>query len=653
MRFGKAYWRDFARGTEREWLVTNGLGGYASSTLICANTRKYHGLLIASLLPPVRRTLFLAKLDERLEVPGRTYILAANETAGGVAEKGFIHLQQVLFNPFPTFVYAFGDIFLRKTVFMIYGENTTVVLYHVHNGAAPAVLRLTPLVNCRDFHWTTRRSQVDFAVRPAYRGVEVKASVETPVLRLACSAGEFVGRGDWYYDMHYAEEERRGLEAREDHFIPGDFVVELAPEEEAVITFLATVEEVFSLDGEALLQVELRRHQELLAQAGYKDFLARQLVQAADAFIVERRSTGGKSIVAGYHWFNDWGRDTMIALPGLTLVTRRYGDARSILATFARHAKGGLLPNAFTDGEEILYNTVDASLWFFWAVWKYLQYTRDDDFVRREIYPVLKEIARHYVQGTHFHIRVDEDGLLAAGTPETQLTWMDAKVNGWVVTPRHGKPVEVNALWYNALGVLRELARRFGEQFPYEELMTRQRESFLREFWYEEGGYFYDVIGPEGKDSALRPNQLIALSLPYTMVDEQKGRRVLRRVWQDLYATYGLRTLSPGHPGYRGVYAGDRWQRDGAYHQGTVWSWLIGPFITAWRKMHGYSPASRLQAARFLAPFKDHLQEYGVGYIGEIFDGNEPLAPRGCIAQAWGVAEVLRAYVEEVLEIRP
>lgn len=654
MRFGKAYWRDFARGTEREWLVANGLGGYASSTLIGANTRRYHGLLVAALLPPVRRTLYLAKLDERVETPERTYILAANLVQGGPAEGGHIHLQQVRFDPFPTFIYSFGDVTLKKTVFMIYGENTTVVFYRIYNGAAPAVLRLTPLVNCRDFHWLARRGQVDFSVRFAGRGVvEVRPTKEAPPLRLACSAGRFEERGDWYYGLYYPEEERRGFEAAEDHFLPGDFVVEVPPEEELAVTFLATLEEVFSLEGEALLQCELARQQELLERAGYKSPLARRLVLAADAFIVERRSAGGKTIIAGYHWFNDWGRDAMIALPGLTLVTGRFDDARAVLLTFARHARDGLLPNMFADGGEILYNTVDASLWFFWAAWKYLRYTGDEGFVRRELYPVMEEIAARYVEGTHFNIRVDGDGLLSAGSGETQLTWMDAKVDGWVVTPRHGKAVEVNALWYNALGVLGELAARFGKKFPYGELMSRQKESFWREFWYEGGGYFYDVVGPQGKDSALRPNQVIALALPYSMVDAPRGRRVLRRVWRELYATYGLRTLSPAHPAYRGVYSGDRWQRDGAYHQGTVWSWLIGPFVTAWRRVHHYSPASRLQAARLLSPFIDHLREYGVGYIGEIFDGDEPLFPRGCIAQAWGVAEVLRAYVEEVLEKRP
>ncbi|WP_423244378.1 amylo-alpha-1,6-glucosidase [Desulfofundulus thermobenzoicus] len=652
--FGKGDWRSYEQGIQKEWLVTNGLGGYASSSIIGVNTRKYHGLLIASLSPPVKRTLVLSKVDERLEVQGRTYNLATNHTGGGVTEFGYVHLQRVSLETFPTFIFSFADIFLQKQIFMIYGENTTVILYRISNGISPAVLRLIPLVNCRDFHWTTRRGQINFAREEIPRGVAVRAVPQVPALHLVCSEGGFTGRDDWFYDMFYPEEQNRGLPAREDHYIPGNFTIALAPGEEKTITFIATLEEVFTLDGEALLEMETRRSHELVERAGQRDSFARSLVRAADAFIVHRRSTGAKSIIAGYHWFSDWGRDAMIALPGLTLVTRRYDDAREILLTFARYCKDGLLPNTFPDaGEEPLYNTVDASLWYFQAVWKYLQYTGDHRFVRRNIYPVLREIIDHHIRGTRFNIRVDEDGLLAAGSPGVQLTWMDARVDEWVVTPRHGKPVEINALWYNALCILRELAGRYKDDFPYDDIMVRCKDNFLKKFWYDQGGYLYDVIGPEGGDASLRPNQVIALSLPFTLVDPQRGARILRRVWQELYATYGLRSLSHYDPRYRGVYGGDRRQRDGAYHQGTVWSWLMGPFVTALRRVYNYSPASRLLAARFLAPFREHLREHGVGYISEIFDGNEPVIPRGAIAQAWGVAEVLRAYVEDVLEIKP
>ncbi|MEW6275685.1 MAG: amylo-alpha-1,6-glucosidase [Bacillota bacterium] len=653
MRFGKGEWPNFARGIENEWLVTNGLGGYASSTIIGANTRKYHGLLVAALNPPVQRVLMLAKLDERVEVDGRVYNLATNQTVGGVTEYGFIHLQQVHLSLFPVFTYSFADIFLHKQVFMINGENTTVVLYRIHNGGQPAVLRLVPLVNCRDFHGTTKKDQVKFSQQEAPYGVTIFSAGGIPALNLACSAGTYTPKDDWFYGMFYLREQERGLAAEEDHYLPGDFLISLAPEENKTVTFVATLEEMYTLDGQALVELETKRIQEMIDKAGFKDEFARRLIQAADAFIVKRQSTGAKSIIAGYHWFNDWGRDAMIALPGLTLVTGRFEDAREILSTFAAYCKDGLLPNMFPDpGQEPLYNTVDASLWFFQAVYKYLQYTSDFRFVQH-LYPVLKEIVDAYIRGTHFNIKMDSDGLIRAGWPQTQLTWMDAKVGDLVVTPRHGKPVEINALWYNALCILRELATRFNDHFPYGNLPAKVKASFLKAFWYAEGSYLYDVVGEGGKDPALRPNQVLAVSLPYTMLNAGQGKKIIRRLWRELYATYGLRSLAPDHPEYRGVYAGDRLERDKAYHQGTVWSWLIGPFITAFRRVDNYSQPSRIQAARFIAPFRTHLANHGVGFISEIFDGNEPVIPRGCIAQAWGVAEVLRAYAEDVLEIAP
>ncbi len=653
MHFGKGEWSTFERGIENEWLVTNGLGGYASSTLIGANTRKYHGLLVAALSPPVQRTLLLAKLDERVEIAGRVYNLAANQTIWGVTESGFVHLQQVNVGFFPVFIYSFADLFLHKQVFMVHEENTTVVLYQIHNGEQPAHLRLIPLVNCRDFHWTVKKGQVAFRQQAALHGVTIRSAPGVPALNLACSDGKYEKKEDWFYRMFYLREQERGLDAEEDHYMPGYFTISLEPNESKTVTFVATLEEVYTLDGQALLELETRRLQEIIDKAGFRDYFARRLVQAADAFIVRRQSTGAKSIVAGYHWFNDWGRDAMIALPGLTLVTGRFEDAKSILSTFRQYCKDGLIPNMFPDpGQEPLYNTVDASLWFFQAVYKYLQYTDDYDFVGH-LYPVLKEIVDYYIHGTRFNIKMDEDGLIRAGSRQTQLTWMDAKVDDFVVTPRQGKPVEINALWYNALCILGKLSMRYGDRFPYGELIEKVRISFLREFWYEEGNYLYDVVGEEGKDPSLRPNQVFALSLPYSMLKPGQGEKIIRRLWQDLYATYGLRSLSPGHPAYRGVYAGNRLERDQAYHQGTVWSWLIGPFITALRRVHNYSRESRIEAARFIMPFRAHLARYGICSIAEIFDGNEPIIPRGCIAQAWGVAEVLRAYVEDVLELKP
>ncbi len=666
INLGKGDWPTFEQGIQREWLVTNGLGGYASSTVIGANTRKYHGLLVASLAPPVRRTLLLAKVDERVETGGRTYNLAANSTARGVSEFGFIHLQRVVVGSMPTFLYSFVDVFLEKTVFMVHGENTTVILYRVANGASPATVRLVPLVNCRDFHWTTRSGQIAFKTEtlavPGGSGVAVKCGTGFPPLKIICPVRSvFSPLEDWFKGMYYPAEQERGENAEEDHYIPGQFVISLGPGEEKVFSLVATAEEETGGlhrsggdPGESLLAAERERCRDLLDLAGFNDEFARRLVLAADAFVVRRKSTGTKSVIAGYHWFNDWGRDTMIALPGLTLVTGRYADAREILLTFARYCRNGLIPNMFPDTpREPLYNTVDASLWYFHAVYKYLQYTGDYDFILKNIYPVLREIVSRYINGTDFNIRMDGDGLISAGAPDLQLTWMDAKVDHWVVTPRHGKPVEISALWYNALKVLEELARRAGEELPHGDLADRVGNSFEKEFWCGREGYFYDVINGDCRDASLRPNQVIAMALPYSPVSPARARQALRRVWQELYATYGLRSLSYYHPDYRGTYTGDRIRRDGAYHQGTVWSWLIGPFITAYRRAHRYSPASRDQAAVFIRPFRDHLRSHGVGYVSEIFDGDEPVVPRGAVAQAWGVAEVLRAYVEDVLEIRP
>lgn len=659
MHFGKGAWRTFERGIEREWLVTNGLGGFASSTLINANTRRYHGLLVAAHNPPGRRTLHLAKLDEGVRVGETFYNLATNETAGGLAEFGFVHLQRVIVDPLPTFIYSFGDLFLVKKVGMVHGANTTVILYRIHNGPEPGTLILRPMVNCRGYHYMTAAGEIDFRQEPLERGVLIRGRDDVPALRLVAGAGAYrPGEGYWYRDMAYAAERERGETAREDHFVPGRFEVPLAPGAVTTVTILASTEEDLPPpDGEALLRAEEARLAELAAASRLTDPLARRLVQAADAFIVERRSTGAKTVIAGYPWFTDWARDTMIALPGLTLVTGRWNEAREILLTYARQERRGLLPNAFKVGAaEPLYNTVDAPLWFFLAAYKYLQYTGDDDFIRTEIYPVLRKIAAWYVRGTDFGIQMDDDGLIRAGAPDVQLTWMDAKVDEWVVTPRHGKPVEIQALWYNALRVLQKLAARYGDEDPYPRLPERVRESFLRSFWIADagGGWLADVVGDErAVDARVRPNQILAVSLPHTMLDRDRARQVVRKVWRELYVTYGLRSLDPADPDYRGYYRGDRVARDGAYHQGTAWSWLIGPFVTAYRRAEGYSPASRRRAAAFLAPFEDHLRDHGVGYISEIFDGNEPAVPRGCIAQAWGVAEILRAYVEDVLERGP
>jgi len=650
MHFGKGDLATFERGTRREWLVTNGIGGYAAGTLVLANTRKYHGLLVAALNPPGKRWLFLAKVDEYLESDGTGYNLAANEVDGRPWETGFVHLQSVTVDPWPLFVYQMADIRLEKRIIMVRGQNTTVVSYRVSCGGAAATLFLKPFVNCRGYHQLSRRGEVEFAVSGIPGGVLVRGRNGVPPLSLSVTGGEFLPGADWYYGLSYAVERERGEPDREDHFRPGQFRVTCPAGEETVLYFVATVEDGPCPDPAGVYPARKERLAELVRRPGLSDPLAVRLVTAADAFVVSRGASA--TLIAGYPWFTDWGRDAMISLPGLTLVSGRFEAAREILDTFARHVREGLVPNAFLNGEPV-YNTVDASLWYFYAVDRYLAYTGDLDFVRDQIWPCLLDIYRHYREGTSFGIGMDEDGLIRAGQDGVQLTWMDAKAGDWVVTPRRGKPVEVCALWYNALMVLEGLAAIYGEVLGAGTLAARVRESFLRLFWNEAAGCFYDCLGPDGPDGSLRPNQVLAVSLPFAVAQGEYARRTVGRVFRHLYTSYGLRSLSPDDPRYQGRYLGDQWARDRAYHQGTVWSWLIGPFVTAYRKAHGYSAASRDQAERFLAPFGQHLNDHGVGYISEIFDGDEPLVPRGCFAQAWSVAEVLRAWVEEVLEKRP
>lgn len=652
MIFGRIEAGNVERGIYKNWIVTNGLGGFAAGTIIGANNSKYHGLLFAALRPPGERTLLLAKLEEEVLLRGKSYQLGANETATGVYPTGFKYIQTFELNPFPHFTYVVEDVMLEKYIFMVYGSNTTVVRYSVFcPDDTDFTLKITPFVNCRHYHHTVRKNDWPFHQVTRQNGTFIEAYPGAPRLHLYSDRAFYAkGPGYWFENIFYRTESRRGLDPWEDHYMPGSFLVNLKNGDS--VSIIASTEEK-EISNSLLKQVEAeKRLAQLVEKAGYHDEFAARLVLAADSFIVYRQSTQAKTIIAGYPWFTDWGRDAMIALPGLTLVTRRFEEAKEILRTFAKYCKDGLIPNMFPDeGMEPLYNTVDAPLWFFFAVYKYLQYTGDDEFVRDTIFPVLKEIIDHYQKGTHFNIHMDDDGLIAAGTEGTQLTWMDAKVGDWVVTPREGKPVEINALWFNALQVTALLAKKYGEEArDYSLLSNKVRKNFVQVFWNEEGKYLYDVVKGDYKDAAIRPNQIFAVSLPFSLLDHSREAAVVKTVWRRLYCSYGLRSLAPGFPGYKGVYEGDVVARDAAYHQGTGWSWLIGHFITAYRKVNDYSAQSREVAQQFILPFKAHLREHGLGSISEIFDGDPPFRPKGCFSQAWGVAEVLRAYVEDVLE---
>jgi predicted glycogen debranching enzyme len=657
IEFSREVCADLAETLRREWLETNGIGGFASSSVAGVNTRRYHGLLVAATRPPVGRLALLSKLEETLVVDGRRYDLSANQYPGVVHPQGHQYLSRFRLDPFPIFTYSVDGVELEKSVFMIQGENSTVVQYSVRsNGDARRDLRLEvrPLVAFRDYHSTTHENG---ALNPE---VMAEGSLLTlrpyeglPALHLAHDADEVARAQWWNRNLEYAAEQERGLDFREDLFSPLALKFDLSSRTEANV--IASTERRDARDADEYRRAEIARRESVLASAPSGDELVRPLTAAADQYIAARAE--GKTIIAGYHWFSDWGRDTMIALPGLTLVTGRADVARSILLEFARHVDRGMLPNRFPDaGEAPEYNTVDATLWFFEAVRAFLHYTGDYEFVRRNLYGVLREIVGWHERGTRYRIHTDEDGLLFAGEEGVQLTWMDARVGGREITPRTGKAVEIQALWYNALRVVENLAREFGlgeDERKFGAMAARARESFGRLFWNEDAGCLFDVVNGDARDGSIRPNQIIAASLTHSMLAAEKARRVVETVERKLLTPFGLRSLAPSDPQYHGRYEGGPESRDGVYHQGTVWAWLLGPFITAYVKAHGRSAASRRQAARWLAPLAEHLSDAGLGHVSEIFDGDAPHRPRGCVAQAWSVAELLRAAAEDVFADGP
>lgn len=652
MEFGKSYWKSYERGIEREWLLTNGIGGFASSTIIDSNTRRYHGLLIASLKPPASRYLVLSKIDERVTIDGEIHKISSFRTPDFTSE-GFKYLDRFLQNPLPTFVYSVKDIFIEKKISMVYGENTVAIVYKVSNGSSKAVLSLTPLVNFRDYHSNADKQYMNFVQKPEEREVSIVPYNMDMDIKICCSEGKYLPReNDYFCNMDYAIERERGLHATEDHYVPGTFEVEFEPWQEMNISIIATIEkEIRNKDGMDILKKEEKRLNDLAQLSGFEDELAKSLAVAADNFIVHRNLTNSKTIIAGYPWFSDWGRDTLIALPGLTLATKRFEAAKDILLSFSRYVKCGLVPNLLPeDGEEPAYNSVDASLWYFEAVKKYIDYTGDYNFIHENIYDALNEIIEAYKNGTLYRIGMEDDGLITAGNERTQITWMDAKVGDWVVTPRHGKAVEINALWYNALKIFAMLTEnRGGDGSSYEQLASKVKESFEEKFWNKEENCLFDVLTNTYNDGSVRPNQIIAVSLSNPVMVGEMAKSVVDKVWKELYTAYGLRSLSPNSKQYVGSYIGDMYRRDGAYHQGTAWAWLIGQFVTAFVRVNGGTKEAKEKAKRFIEPFRDHLRDACIGSISEIFDGNQPLLPRGCFAQAWSVGEILRAYTEDIL----
>ena len=620
--------KSYEEGTAREWLVTNGLGGYASSTIIGANTRSYHGLLVAATDPPAERTLLLSSLDEELTTESVHYDLACHQYPGTIYPQGFRHLAEFRRDPVPTFVYRTGEgAVVEKRVYMIYGENTTVVRYDLDG---QGLFRVVPHLNCRSFHVASPSPRMEqIPLEGEGSGVRLRSGCD---LSLVSDGARYVPEEHWYKNLEYDLERRRGLAWREDSFSPGWFEVDI--DGRSSFSIVASLDRASAAGVGELLRREVERV-EGLKGSRRRDPRFRLLSAAADAFIVRRGA--GMSIIAGYHWFNDWGRDAMISLPGLLLTTRRFSEARAVLATFAGAMKDGLLPNDF--GARC-YNTIDASLWFFWAVQRYWAYTGDKEFLR-EIYPSLSAIAGRYAGETPGS-RCDTDGLISS---KPGLTWMDAKVGDAFVTPRAGKACEINALWYNALLVMEVFSGELEEEWD-PSLAEKVAEGYQR-FWNPERGCLFDLI--DGRDPAIRPNQVIAACLPFTPLDTHQIPGIVEVATEHLLTPWGVRTLSPEDPAYRGRYEGGPAERDGAYHQGTVWPWLMGPYVTALVKAEGKTKKAREEARRLLGPLMDLEGQIGVGTICEVFDGDEPHRPGGCISQAWSVGEIMRAWSEDAM----
>jgi predicted glycogen debranching enzyme len=649
---------DLEAAVRREWLETNGLGGFASSTIVGLNTRRYHGLLVAASKPPVGRLVLLSKLEETLVVDGKRFDLSANRYPGVVHPQGFHYLKQFRLDPFPVFTYEMEGIEIEKSVFMIHGENSTVIHYELKTNDSELLknlrLEIRPLIAFRDYHSLTHEnSALNSAVQERSGLASVTPYPGLPSLHLAHNAIELRKTGDWYRNFEYDAERERGLDFSEDLFNPFVLSFDLRLRRQASIIVSTEPRDV--AQGAEYRHAEITRRQRAFVASPIEDSFSRSLAAASDQYLVSRGNE--KTVIAGYHWFGDWGRDTMIALPGLTLVTGKYEIARSILRIFAKHVDQGMLPNRFPDaGEAPEYNTVDATLWFFEAARAYLAYTHDLEFVRDELYPIFADIIAWHIRGTRYGIKVDDSGLLASGELGLQLTWMDAKVGDWVVTPRRGKPVEIQALWYNALCIMEGLASSFGDEASrkrYRSMAAIAHRNFNRLFWNEELGCLYDVVNGGHPDSSIRPNQIFAVSLPHGMLSNERARKVVGKVEEHLLTPFGLRTLAPSDPQYRGQYTGGPIERDGAYHQGTVWPWLLGPFITAYVRVNAGSDEARRQARAWLSPLEPHLSEAGLGHISEIFEGDAPHRPCGCVAQAWSVAEILRVYVEVVRATGP
>lgn len=635
------------RALSLEWLETNGLGSFACGTVIGANTRRYHGLFTLAKNPPCGRVLLLSSLEEQLLIGADAIDLSCHIYLDVLHPQGWRNLLGYDPVPWPTWTFGGDGWRLRKEIVLPYGIQAGVVVYTLEEARHPVTLVVRPLIAGRDYH-SVRRARAEAVTSLASdRGYIVVTMDGWATCVLQAAGAETFADGLWYYRFRYPVEQERGLDYVEDLFSPGIFRWLLAPG--ASVYLVAAGEEV-DFDAVSALAREHERREAVAGAAAPGDDLGRRLLRAADQFVCRRRVDDKlqPSIVAGYPWFVDWGRDALISLPGLLLATGRLGEARDLLDLYLRHMHRGLVPNCFTDdGCSACYNSVDATLWLFAGMREYLGAARDPGYAA-DAYPALVAALRWLQDGTDFAVAVDEDGLLRAGTPTTQLTWMDAVVEGLPVTPRWHKPVEIEALWFNALRTMEYLAAGVGDaenKRRYSVMARKAARAFRRLFWDAGRGYLADCITPEGPDWSLRPNQVLALALPYKLVPDDIAQAVLKAVEEKLLTPFGLRTLSPDDPAFRPVYVGGPAERDRAYHQGTVWPWLLGPYLRAKMRLHRADVNTRRWARQILQPLLDHLDGACVGQISEIFDGAAPHAPRGCFAQAWSVAEVLRVWM--------
>ncbi len=654
VKFGRETCSYLESAENREWLATNGIGGYASGTVAGMLTRRYHGLLVAALKPPLGRTLLLSKLDETVTYDGSEYELFVNRWGDGtVSPLGFLNIESFgLEGTIPLWRFACADALLEKRIWMAKGANTTYIRYTISRATAPLTLSIKALINYRDYHGTTHAGGWRMNIEKVDQGVRIVAFPSAAPFHILSDKAEPQAMNEWYYGFNLSLERYRGLDHMEDHLHAATFTASLKAGE--ALTLVATTDGNPDLDGERTLASRIDYEQGLIEKLRLANPVdvknippwISQLALASDQFIANRPSPDdaeGKTIIAGYHWFGDWGRDTMISLPGLTIATGRHEVCRSILRTFARYVDRGMLPNRFPDsGEQPEYNTVDATLWYFEAIRAYHEATGDDNFIV-ELFPVLTEIIDWQIRGTRYNIHVDpKDGLLNSGENGVQLTWMDAKVGDWVVTPRTGKAIEVNALWYNALRTMVKIAKRINRPYKVYESAAKLALGGFGRFWNENDRCCYDIIdGPDGDDPTLRPNQILAVSLAESPLIPSQQQAVVESCARYLFTSHGLRSLNQHNPHYQGHYGGDQLHRDSAYHQGTVWGWLLGHFVLAHLRVY----KDPRKAKEFLEPISHQLFANGLGSISEIFDGDAPFTPRGCIAQAWTVAEVLRAWI--------